>query len=534
MATVVRVHVDRAAHDAAVIDEWGSTSWAELDERVNRLIDHLRGAGLEPGDRVALLAGNRREIEEVYLACSHAGWHCVPVNWHFAADEVAYVFADSEARALISASEFAGLAADALVIEPDSVPLSRLVMSDQDDTVDWGEPGGRISAETRPVLSSYEDALAAASNEEPDDQMLGGVMFYTSGTTGRPKGVRTAWEPGTPVEVLQLMAGSMDSMKIPDFGRTLLAGPQYHSAQWAFSYLPLLAGSTVVMQAKFIPEQTLEMIDTHDITNVHLVPTQFVRLLRVDEDRKAAFRGSELSAVLHGAAPCAPNIKRSMIEWWGPKITEYYGATEGGVVSTITSEEWLERPGSVGVAAPIVEFRIVNEAGFVAAPMEEGVIHIRSLIGRDFEYHNSPDKTAEAHSEPGFMTMGDIGYLDDAGYLYLSDRKIDMVVSGGVNIYPAEIEAVLITHPSVLDVAVFGVPDEEFGEQVKAVVQLDDGIEWSDALEAEMTELSRSQLAGYKRPKSWETIDEMPRSAAGKLLKRVLRAPYWEGLGRKI
>jgi long-chain acyl-CoA synthetase len=203
-------------------------------------------------------------------------------------------------------------------------------------------------------------------------------------------------------------------------------------------------------------------------------------------------------------------------------------------VSTITSEEWLERPGSVGVAAPIVEFRIVNEAGFVAAPMEEGVIHIRSLIGRDFEYHNSPDKTAEAHSEPGFMTMGDIGYLDDAGYLYLSDRKIDMVVSGGVNIYPAEIEAVLITHPSVLDVAVFGVPDEEFGEQVKAVVQLDDGIEWSDALEAEMTELSRSQLAGYKRPKSWETIDEMPRSAAGKLLKRVLRAPYWEGLGRKI
>lgn len=531
MATVVRAHVDRAAHDAAVIDEWGSTSWAELDARVNRLIHHLRGAGLEPGDRVALLAGNRREIEEVYLACSHAGWHCVPVNWHFAADEVAYVFADSDARALVAASEFAALSEAALEIEPDSVPLSRLVMSAPVDS-----DAGRGDERDVPAgaLSSYEDALAAAPADEPADQMLGGVMFYTSGTTGRPKGVRTAWEPNTPVEVLQLMAGSMDSMKIPDFGRTLLCGPQYHSAQWAFSYLPLLAGSTVVMQAKFIPEQTLEMIDAHDITNVHLVPTQFVRLLRVDEGRKEAFEGSALSAVLHGAAPCAPNIKRSMIEWWGPKITEYYGATEGGIVSTITSEEWLERPGSVGVAQPIVEFRIVNNEGLVAAPMEEGVIHVRSLIGRDFEYHNAPDKTAEAHSEPGLMTMGDIGYLDDAGYLYLSDRKIDMVVSGGVNIYPAEIEAVLINHPSVLDVAVFGVPDEEFGEQVKAVVQLDEGVEWSDQLEAEMSELSRSQLAGYKRPKSWETIEEMPRSAAGKLLKRVLRAPYWEGSGRKI
>ena len=519
----------RSVDRPAVVDEWGVTTWAELDDRVNRLVDHLREAGVRPGDRVALLAGNRREIEEVYLACSHAGWHAVPINWHFAADEVAYVLRDSEATALVAASEFTDLAADALAIESDAAPLSRLVMDPSDGDLATLRLDG--SAELR----RYEEVLAAADGSEPDAQMLGGVMFYTSGTTGRPKGVKsTGWEPGTAVEVLQLMAGSMGDIGIPRDGRTLLCGPQYHSAQWAFSYFPLLSGSTVVMQTRFIPEQTLSMIDAHEITNTHLVPTQFVRMLRLPEERRRLFSGASLEVVVHGAAPCAPETKRAMIDWWGPKITEYYGATEGGIVTMISAEEWLERPGSVGRAAPTVDVKIVDALGDPAAPNEEGVVHVRSLVGQDFEYLNAPEKTAEAHSEPGFMTMGDIGFLDEDGYLFLSDRKIDMIISGGVNVYPAEIEAVLVTHPLVLDVAVFGVPNVEFGEEVKATIQLVEGVEWDAELEADLTELCRSQLAGYKRPKSFDVVAEMPRSAAGKLLKRRLRAPYWEGTGRKI
>jgi long-chain acyl-CoA synthetase len=529
MALITASHLDRR-HDAAVIDEWGTTTWGELDDRVNRLIDHLRASGVEPDDRVALLAGNRREIEEVYLACSHAGWHCVPINWHFAADEVAYVLADSGAVALIASSEFEALANQALDIEPTSAPRSRLVMSPLAGTSASAAPDRSIHG-----FADYEEVLAAADGSEPEGQMLGGVMFYTSGTTGRPKGVRsTSFQIDTPVEVLQLMAGSMDSVGIPDHGRTLLCGPQYHSAQWAYSYLPLIAGVAVVMQAKFIPEQTLAMIDEHQITNVHLVPTQFVRLLRVDDAVKERFDGSSLRVAIHGAAPCAPEVKRQMIDWWGPKITEYYGATEGGIVSMITAEEWLERPGSVGQASPIVDVKIVNAVGETAAPNEEGVIHVKSLVGQDFEYLNAPDKTAEAHTEPGYMTMGDIGFMDEAGYLFLSDRKIDMIISGGVNIYPAEIEAVLITHPSVLDVAVFGVPNTEFGEEVKAAVQLTEGVSWSSDLEAELVAIAREHLAGYKQPKSFEVVDVMPRSAAGKLLKRELRAPFWADSGRRI
>ena len=507
------------SNEAAVIDAEGVTTWAALNERANRLVHHLRGAGAQPGDRVALLAGNRREIEEVYIACASAGWLAVPINWHFAADEVAYVLDDSGATAFIVDDEMEQVAADALEQSPTAAQLSRLVMG----------------AGASPSFTSYEEALSSASSDEPYDQMLGGVMFYTSGTTGRPKGVKnTAFTLGAPPEVLKLSAGAMASVGIPSPGRTLLCGPQYHSAQWAFSFLPLVAGTSVVMQRKFEPEQTLRLIDEHSITNVHLVPTQFVRLLRVDDASKRAFRGDALSLVLHGAAPCAPSVKRSMIEWWGPKVTEYYGATEGGVVTIISAQEWLNKPGSVGRAMPIVELRIVGDDGEQAAPGNEGVIHVRSLLGSDFEYLNEPGKTAEAHSEPGFFTLGDIGYLDADGYLFLSDRKIDMIISGGVNIYPAEIEAIMITHPAVMDVAVFGVPNDEFGEEVRAAVQLTPNTRYTPALDRDLKAMVRSKMAGYKVPKNIDVVAEMPRSDAGKLLKRQLRAPFWEGTGRKI
>ena len=497
--------------EAALTDESGVTSWAELDERVNRLIHVLRAHGIQEGERIAMLSGNRREVYEVITAVAHTGILLVPINWHFAADEVRYVVENSGAKLLIVDPAFAAGAAECTV-------------------------------EQLQFDSTYEDALATASADEPETQSMGGVMFYTSGTTGRPKGVRnSAFQGGVPPEVYELMAAGMVNIGFPANGRTLLCGPHYHSAQWAFTFFPLIGGSSIVIQNKFVPEETLRLIDEHAITNVHLVPTQFVRMLRVDEAKRNAFRGDALQLALHGAAPCSPQIKRKMIEWWGPKLTEYYGATEGGVVSMITAEEWLTKPGSVGKPMANMIVRIVPEddgeaavAQASATDIVPGVIHVRNTMGSDFEYLDEPEKTKDAHRVEGMFTLGDIGYLDDDGYLFLSDRKIDMIISGGVNIYPAEIEGVIAAHPSVVDVAVFGVPNEEFGEEVKATLQLAPGIEWNDATERDVATFARERLAGYKVPRSFDVVEQMPRSEAGKLLKRQLRTPYWEGAGRSI
>ena len=488
----------------ALIDEDGHTSWRDLDDRVNRLIHVLRDAGVAPGERIALLSGNRREIFEVFAAAAHSGVLVVPVNWHFAAEEVAYVADNSGSRLLIVDPDYAAAAAD--------VAVPQLTL------------GG-----------SYESALAAASGHEPEGQSLGGVMFYTSGTTGRPKGVTSsAFTPGMSPKVYEVMAAGMAALGVPPQGRTLLCGPGYHSAQWALSFFPLIGGSTVVVQRRFDPAGVLALIDEHQVTNVHLVPTQFVRLLRLADAEGAAFSGSSLSVVLHGAAPCSPDIKRRMIEWWGPIITEYYGATEGGFVSLIDSTDWLAHPGSVGRPLATMEVRIVGDDGREAPSGEPGVIHVRNLTGMDFEYLGEPEKTAQAHSLEGYFTLGDIGFVDADGYLHLSDRRIDMIISGGVNIYPAEIEGVLNGHPAVVDAAVFGIPDEEYGEQVHAALQLAPGIEWSDERRAEIDAYLRQRLAGYKVPRGWDVVEVMPRSEAGKLLKPQLRAPYWEGVGRSI
>jgi long-chain acyl-CoA synthetase len=319
MATLLKALIDASpakAHEPALTDDAGVTSWGELDGRVNRLINHLRSLPeVQPGERIALLSGNRREVYEVILAAAHMGVLVVPINWHLAPDEVEYVVSNSGSVLAI--------------VEPDYAANAATV---QVPTIAFGD--------------DYESLLAASSADEPAEQTMGGVMFYTSGTTGRPKGVRnTAFAGGVPPEVYQLMAAGMVNIGFPTHGRTLLCGPHYHSAQWAFTFFPMIGGSSIVIQRRFVPEETLDLIDEHAITNVHLVPTQFVRLLRVEPERKAAFRGDSLALVLHGAAPCSPTVKREMIDWWGPKVTEYYGATEGGVVSLITAEEWLAKPG---------------------------------------------------------------------------------------------------------------------------------------------------------------------------------------------
>jgi long-chain acyl-CoA synthetase len=290
------------------------------------------------------------------------------------------------------------------------------------------------------------------------------------------------------------------------------------------------------MQHRFDAAGVLALIDEHRVTNTHLVPAQMLRLLRVDEATRRRFDGSSLRSVFHGAAPCPQSVKQSMIDWWGPIITEYYGGTEGGFISVITAEEWMQRPASVGRPLEVVEIMVVGPGGERLGPGEVGDLYFRSLLGGDFHYHKAEEKTAAAHLEPGVATLGDVGYLDDEGYLYISDRRIDMVISGGVNIYPAEIESVLCAHPGVADAAVFGVPDDEMGERVMAVVQptvpLDESA--AAALRAELEAHCRRELAGYKCPRAWEIRDELPRNEAGKLAKRLLRDPYWEGRSTSV
>jgi long-chain acyl-CoA synthetase len=329
-------------------------------------------------------------------------------------------------------------------------------------------------------------------------------------------------------------AGLANLLSIPADGVTLLCGPVYHSAQWAFSYLPLIAGSSVVMRQRFDPAEVLELIDRHAVTNVHLVPTQFHRLLSLDDATRSRFSGRSLKVVWHGAAPCPPHVKGRMIDWWGDVIHEYYGSTEGSIVTTASAKEWRERPGTLGKATPMVELRIVADDKTLAPPGVAGQIYVRNRMGGDFEYHKEPGKTADVHLEPGVFTFGDIGYLDADGYLFLSDRKIDMIISGGVNIYPAEIEAVLTAHPAVHDAAVFGIPNDEFGEEVKGAVQLKVPELASAELAGALIAHCRAHLAGYKAPRSIDFVAALPRHETGKLYKRLLRDKYWEGTGRKI
>ena len=526
MATLTSKFAAERGTETALVDAAGATTWAALDDRVNRLVNGLRGLGLSTGDTVAIVAGNRSEWYELAMACAHGGWTYVPVNWHWVADELAYVFADAAVVAVFADGRFATEVAAALRDER-GAGVRHVVGLAHEGSV------GPLDEDARYV--GYESLVAGASADEPDEQRLGGPMFYTSGTTGRPKGVRGSLSGNADLtpDIMQLVAAGF-SRWFPIPGRTLLCGPIYHSAQWAFSFLPMIAGSSVVMQHKYDSAEVLDLVDRHGVTNVHLVPTQMKRLLDLPDDVKRRFDGTSLVTVWHGAAPCPPLVKRGLIEWWGPKIVEYYGSTEGSVISTITSEEWLAKGGSVGRPVDTVEVIVVDEAGERVGVGQEGTLYFRNRMGMDFSYHNDEDKTAAAHLEPGVFTTGDVGYLDDDGYLWLSDRRIDMIISGGVNIYPAEIEGVLAVHPEVADVAVIGVPDDEFGEQVKAVVQPADGIAPSEELAARLIAHCREHLAGYKAPKSVDFVEEIPRTGTGKIQKKPLRDPYWAGRDRRI
>jgi long-chain acyl-CoA synthetase len=508
----------------ALADERRGITWAALDDRVNRFVNAARAHGLGGGTRVAMLTGNRVEALEIAAACMHAGLTVVPINWHLAPDEVAYVLGDCGADALVLDQRYAALV-DA---GGDTVRGYRL-------RVLLPAPAGD-GVRAVPGFADYDELLAASAPDEPADQRAGGMMFYTSGTTGAPKGaVNTTLDTSRPVDhIVQLAQLANRALGIPERARLLLSGPIYHSVQFVCSLGPVLTGREVVVRHGLDAAGLLRVIDDERVTVVNLVPTNFVRLLRLPEPVRRAFDGASLATVLHGAAPCPPVVKRAMIDWWGPKLLEYYGASEVGFLSLCDSRTWLAHPGTVGPVLPTMELTVLRDDGTPAAPGEDGLLYFRSRSGRDFTYLNDPAKTAAAHLRPGVFTFGDVGHVDGDGLLYISDRKADMIISGGVNIYPAEIEHVLVGHPAVLDVAVFGVPDPEYGEAVRAAVELVGGVDGGDELAEELRALAQRHLAAYKVPRTIEFVAELPRTPTGKVAKRRLRDPHWAGAGRAI
>jgi acyl-CoA synthetase (AMP-forming)/AMP-acid ligase II len=513
MPALLTGHIARHGGHTAIADERGRATWRELGERVNRWASLLTGWGLRRGDRVCCVLGNRRESFEVLLACLHSGITVVPVNWHLTEPEIRYILADCGARAVIADEAHAAVAGAAA--SEGAAPVGFVL-------------GHRDAG----PLAAAEPALAAASPAEPAGQCCGSVMLYTSGTTGHPKGVDNGlFITGAPFSRVGRMAEYARAvLDVPAGERVLLDGPWYHSAQLFFSLLPLLRGSALIIRGRFDPATTLETIDREQITSAHLVPTQFVRLLRLPGAARQAFSGASLRRVWHGGGPCAPTVKRQMIDWWGPVFTEYYGATEGGAVTLINSADWLRHPGSVGRAVPGCEILVAGEDGSTLPPGQAGRVFIRRRTARTFTYHNAPGKTRAAHLSRDTFTFGELGYLDDAGYLFLTGRAQDLIVSGGVNVYPAEVEAVLLAHPLVRDAAVVGLPDDEFGERVAAIVECTPGPgQPQGQLRADLDRHCRRSLAGFKVPRDYRFLPALPREDTGKLRKAAL----WEAAQRE-
>ncbi len=499
---------DAHADELALDDLTRTRTWAELVDRATRAANLLHGGfGLRPGDHAAVVLGNRVEFVELVIAAHLAGVWLTPVNWHLTAEEIAFIVEDSGARVVLTEPAFEAATREAV--------------------------GGRA-----PVLLAGDelDAALYEASDVPADPTApaGGTMVYTSGTTGRPKGVKRT-RAATVAAQFRTLDAYGRAIGLDGGGPHLVTGPLYHAAPLGYAAMDLGNGAPLVLMDRWDAAVALDLMAGRAVRNSHLVPTMFVRLLRLPDPVRAGFDPSALHTVLHGAAPIAPSVKRQMIEWWGPVLVEYWGGSEGGVVTLVGSEEWLAHPGTVGRAVRGHEVFAVGEDGARLGPDETGTLYAHNELGGEvFAYHNDPDKTARAHLAPGTYTLGDVGRVDADGYVFLSDRASNTIISGGVNIYPAEIEAILIGHPAVADVAVFGIPDDEWGETVKAAVELVPGTEPSDALIAELSAHAREHLAGYKVPRSIDVVDSLPRTPAGKLLVRELRAPYWEGRDRSI
>ncbi len=498
----------------AVVEPDGQEMRAgHLLSRANRLVRGLRKLGLERGDSVAVLLPNCVEMIELYAAVAQAGLYLTPMNHHLTVPEIAYIAADCEAKAFVCHERFAeaGLSAAGEASLPERI---RFVTGSA--AVDG--------------LRAYQELIDEQPDSPPDDRSSGAVMTYTAGTTGRPKGVRRPLAMVDPDTMAEMYTWLLWLFGIqPEAGNVhLTVSPLYHTAVMNFTTTSLHDGHTVVLMERWTPEGTLERIENYRVTTSHMVPTQFHRLLQLPEDVRQRFDVSSLTHVIHSAAPCPVEVKRRMLEWWGPVIYEYYAATEGGG-TLVTPEQWLQKPGTVGPPWPNSEIRILDEEDRPAPPGQPGTVWIK-MGDYTFEYHRDREKTERTWKD-GFFTVGDIGYLDDDGWLFLCDRKADVIISGGVNIYPAETEGVLLGHQAVQDVAVVGIPNEDWGEQVHAVVELRSG---AQASADDLIGFCRERLAAYKCPRSVEFVDALPRDPNGKLSRSRLRERYWAGRERAI
>jgi long-chain acyl-CoA synthetase len=486
--------------------EW---SRGELLASANRVAHGLRALGLGRGDCVAVVLENCAEMYQINLAVAQIGLYMTPINNHLTGPEIAYIVEDSGAKVFFGSERFtdACKAAREELDLPSSICFAR-------GSVEGFRP--------------FAELTEGQPSEMPEDRITGQVMNYTSGTTGKPKGVRRVAPELAPEIIATLTAGflNMFGLQPEDDNVHICGSPLYHTAVLVFSGSALHLGHPVVLMDKWLPEEMLRLIDKYKVTYSHMVPTQFHRLLKLDEAVRAKYDMSSLRAMIHAAAPCPIETKRKMLEWWGDTIYEYYAATEGGG-TLVTPQEWRKYPGTVGKPWGNADIKIYDDDGKELGPNQIGTVYM--LVGStDFEYKDAEEKTRDSRIG-NYFTVGDMGELNDEGYLFLRDRKTDMIISGGANIYPAEIEAVLFQHPKIADVAVFGIPHEDWGEEIKAVVQVIDGVEPGEALTQEILEWCGGRLARMKTPKSIDYLDELPRDPNGKLYKRMLRDPYWEG-----
>lgn len=509
--TVDRLHPGMIAavdpdRPAAILAGDGSTlTYGELEARSNRLAQLLRANGLGPGDHIAVLLENHLRYFEVCWAAQRAGLYYTTVNWHLGGDEAAFIVDDCEARVLITSAACRAVAT-ALVSRTPRV--TRRLMIDG----------------TAPDHESYEAAIAGHPPTPIADECEGAMMLYSSGTTGQPKGIippqlGAPWGTIPPVHDLNRRTYGVDADSV-----YLSPAPMYHSAPLNFCLMVQRLGGTAVVMEKFDAAAALDAIARYRVTHSQWVPTMFVRLLKLPAATRTAHDLSSHRVAIHAAAPCPLDVKRAMIDWWGPILWEYYSATERPGITVLSPEEWERHPGSVGRAV-LGTVHIRADDGRDCAPREPGTVYFAN--GPQFVYHGDPAATAASRSPQGWTTVGDVGWVDEDGFLYLTDRKAFMIISGGVNVYPQEAENALASHPAVLDVAVFGVPNAEFGEEVKAVVQLVEPSQASPALATALIAHCRDRLAHYKCPRSVDFAAALPRLPTGKLAKHTLRARYW-------
>ncbi len=508
-------HAQERPDKMAVQSKYGDRTFAELNARVNQLVGVLRASGLQADDGVAILLVNRPEFIEAYYACLRAGFRITPINWHLSGDNASYVVENSKAKAFIGDVKCDQSAIEALRYNRDQLKVALAV-------------GGTIEG-----FESYDDMLDRESQENIENPEIGAQMLYTSGTTGRPKGVYRNRLSVDEVINIPITQFEIDAAYDPETDCCLCPGPAYHAAPLAFNVvLPIGKGVGVVLMDKWDAEEALQLIERHKITHTHMVATMFHRLLALAAETRNSYDLSSLRYVLHGAAPCPVHVKQKMMEWLGLVVYEYYAATEGGGGYVIGPEEWLANPGSVGKAPEGAENKICADDGEEVSVGEIGTIYFKAPALR-FEYYNDKEKTAGSYSGD-FFTLGDMGYIDDKGYLYLTGRSAETIISGGVNIYPQETDDVLLKHPAIADVCTVGVPSEEWGEEVKSIVQLKAGVEESASMAEELISFVREHLAVFKSPRSIDFVLELPRLPSGKIQRRLVRAPYWEGRDKQI